>query len=125
MESLNAARSALRTLGGMLESRLELFSLETAIEKKRVAFLLCASVLAGGAMILTIVFAGIASLLWAPVEHRVSVAITWSLICATFAITSLAAIWLAIKKQQQPFEHTRSEITKDIACLHAAVRSAE
>ncbi|MBT63889.1 MAG: hypothetical protein CML13_11830 [Puniceicoccaceae bacterium] len=125
MDALNAAESALRALGGIVESRLEMFSLETVIEKRRAACLLAAVMLAAGFALLGVSFAGIFLILLAPVEYRVHVAGVWMLLNAMLAAVCVALLLYALRKGSAPFEHTREELRKDFACLGTVVKSGE
>lgn len=123
MESLKAAQSALRALGGMLESRFEMFSLETAIEKRKIALLLGAVTLAAGFTLLTMTFAGIFLILLTPAEDRALVACGWMLLNVLMAVMCATFALLLLRKGAAPYEHTREELRKDIACLGAVVKS--
>lgn len=125
MESLNAAQSALRALAGMFESRLEMFSLEATIEKRRVALLLSAALLAAGFTLITFTFVGVFLILLASEANRAYVACGWMLFNAVMAMICAGVILFSLRKGSAPFEHTREELRKDIACLGTVVKSGE
>ena len=125
MESLNAAQSALKTLCRIFESRLEMFSLETAIEKKKVALILGATIFASGFALLTFIFAGILLILLSPEAYRPYVAAGCMLL--NFLLAGVFAWVLAreVRGRNVPYAHTRDELRKDLACLATAVKSGE
>jgi uncharacterized membrane protein YqjE len=125
MESLNAAQSALRALIGILESRFEMFSLETTIEKKKAALLVCALGLAVGCSLLALTFAGIFLILLAPEAYRAHVAGVWMLFNILLAAICLGVITLSLRKGGAPYANTLEELRKDIACLGAVMKSSE
>ncbi|MGZ0656110.1 phage holin family protein [Coraliomargarita sp. W4R72] len=125
MESLNAAQSALRALGGMLEARLEMFSLEATIEKRKAVLLLSAVLLAAGFTLMTSTFAGVFLILLAAEANRVYVACGWMLLNALMAVICMGVVLFSLRKGAAPFAHTREELRKDIACLGIVVKSGE
>lgn len=125
MESLNAAQSVLRALGGIVESRFEMFTLEAAIEKRKVALLLGAALLSAGFTLLAFTFAGILLILLAPVGYSAHVACAWMLLNALMAAICAGVIFILLRRGVGPFEHTREELRKDIACLGTGVKLDE
>lgn len=123
LESVDAAQSALRTAGGMLQTRLEIFSLEASIEKKRVLLLATLGTLTGGLVLLTLMTACILSLLAAPPEFRAYIAACWVVASGSLSLLCGLAVWLLSTGGRAPFERTRTEIGKDVACFGKTVKT--
>lgn len=125
MESVEAAKSVARTVGNMLQSRLELFTLEAAIEKKRIVFLIAGALVIAGLILLAISFLGLFSVLLAPPGQRAFAAA----MCAAgfIGLASILGVimWLSVKDGGRPFQHTKDELQKDLICLKTATNFEE
>ncbi len=125
MKSLQALGSLAETLLNMLESRLELFTLEFRLERARFTLLLTLVVVGSGSLLLAGV-AFTAGLIWAvPADYRLIA--LGSCMLVYLIVAGACALWLSriFQRIELPFHETRDELKKDVQCLVSAAKNKE
>jgi uncharacterized membrane protein YqjE len=115
---LNSLRKLGRTGVGVLQNRLELFSVELEEQKARLVKVL---VLAGAAVFLAntaLLAVSVTIVMLAGEGARLAVLIVLSVIYVLAAVWAFLALRKELRSSARPFQDTISELKKDAECLN-------